>query len=160
MELSGGRRIKRALHIDLNSIQFIDKDLIERLSNIKYVDNYLQEKKKETTDLNLSHRMDANNVFAGHNITNLGAYRAYIMGYLREHPKINPDMEILVRHLEPTEIGLPLEIYAFCKDKQWEIYEDVQAEIFDHLLAILPLFDLSAYQNPSGVDIRSLQALR
>lgn len=159
MELSGGRRIKRALHIDLNSVRFLDKDLLSRLSQIKYIENYLQEKKKEGTKDNLSHRMDANSVFSGHNFTNLGAYRAYVMGYLREHPKINPEMEILVRHMEPTEVGLPLEIYAFCREKQWEIYEDIQAEIFDHLLAILPLFDLSAYQNPSGVDIRSLQTV-
>jgi len=96
-------------------------------------------------------------VFAGHNITNLGAFRAYIFGYLQNHPKINPEMEILVRHMAPTQNGLPLEIYAFSKDKRWEDFEDNQAEIFDHLLAILPEFDLVAYQNASGMDIRSLQ---
>jgi len=89
-------------------------------------------------------------------MTNLGAYRAYVFGYLQNHPKINPQMEILVRLLEPTENGLPLEIYAFCTDKRWEDFEEIQAEIFDHLLANLPEFDLAAYQNPSGMDIRSI----
>ncbi len=93
-------------------------------------------------------------------MTNLGAFRAYVFGYLQNHPKINPQMEILVRLMAPTQNGLPLEIYAFCTDKRWEYFEDIQAEIFDHLLAILPGFDLSAYQNPSGVDIRSIQTGR
>jgi miniconductance mechanosensitive channel len=157
MEMSGGRRIKRALHIDLNSIRFCDQPLLEHLSKIKYIQDYITEKQEETLQENLSHHADPSDVFAGHNITNLGAFRAYIFGYLKNHPKINNDMEILVRHMAPTDKGLPLEIYAFSRDKQWEIFEDNQAEIFDHLLAILPEFDLSAYQNASGMDIRSLQ---
>jgi miniconductance mechanosensitive channel len=157
MEMSGGRRIKRALHIDLNSIRFCDQSLLEHLSKIKYIQDYITEKEKETVQENLSHHADPSDIFTGHNITNLGAFRAYIFGYLKNHPKINADMEILVRHMAPTDKGLPLEIYAFSRDKQWEVFEDNQAEIFDHLLAILPEFDLSAYQNASGMDIRSLQ---
>jgi len=159
MELSGGRRIKRAIFIDLNSIRFCDQALLAHLSDIRYVEEYLQAKERESLHNNLSHHVESTNMIAGHNATNLGAYRAYVMGFLQSHPKINTEMEILVRHMAPTESGLPLEIYAFCKDKQWEIFEDIQAEIFDHLLAILPEFDLSAYQNPSGVDIRSLKTL-
>jgi miniconductance mechanosensitive channel len=157
MELSGGRRIKRAIHIDLNSIRFCDQALLAYLSKIKYIQDYLYMKKDESIERGLSHHVDSADIFAGHNITNLGAFRAYIFGYLKNHPKINPDMEILVRHMAPTQNGLPLEIYAFSKDKRWEDFEDNQAEIFDHLLAILPEFDLAAYQNASGMDIRSLQ---
>ena len=157
MEMSGGRRIKRALFIDLNSIRFCDQSLLSHLSKIKYIQDYITEKQHEIIQENLSHHADPSDIFAGHNITNLGAFRAYIFGYLKNHPKINNNMEILVRHMAPTDRGLPLEIYAFSRDKQWEVFEDNQAEIFDHLLAILPEFDLAAYQNTSGMDIRSLQ---
>ena len=160
MEMSGGRRIKRAIHIDLNSIRFCDQALLDRLSKIRYIQAYIKEKKNEHLEGNLSHHIDSDSIFAGHNITNLGAFRAYIFGYLNNHPKINPEMEILVRPMEPGENGLPLEIYAFSKDKRWEDFEDNQAEIFDHLLAILPEFDLAPYQNASGMDIRSLGKLK
>ncbi len=156
MEMSGGRRIKRALHIDLNSIRFTDEILLQRLSKIKHIQEYQTKKEKEAVIDDLSPRINGKNSFTGHNMTNLGAYRAYVFGYLQNHPKINPQMEILVRLLEPTENGLPLEIYAFCTDKRWEDFEEIQAEIFDHLLANLPEFDLAAYQNPSGMDIRSI----
>lgn len=157
MEMSGGRRIKRALHIDLNSIHFSDATLTERLLKIKYIQEYQAKKHHEAHEDNLFPHVDQEDAFTGCNMTNLGAFRAYVMGYLQNHPKINTKMEILVRLLAPTQNGLPLEIYAFCTDKQWEVFEDIQADIFDHLLAILPEFDLAAYQNPSGLDIRSLQ---
>jgi miniconductance mechanosensitive channel len=157
MEMSGGRRIKRAVYIDLNSIRFSDAALLERLLKIKYIREYHLKKKKEALKDDLLPHVDAEETCQECNMTNLGAFRAYVLGYLKNHPKINPHMEILVRLLAPTENGLPLEIYAFCTEKQWEIFEDIQAEIFDHLLAILPEFQLAAYQNPSGLDIRSLQ---
>jgi miniconductance mechanosensitive channel len=157
MELSGGRRIKRALFIDLNSIRFVDESLLKRLAKFKYIEAYQAQKEKEATESDLSPRINGKEKFRGHNMTNLGAYRAYVFGYLQNHPKINPQMEILVRLMAPTENGLPIEIYGFCTDKRWEDFEDIQAEIFDHLLAILPEFGLAAYQNPSGVDIRSIQ---
>jgi miniconductance mechanosensitive channel len=157
MEMSGGRRIKQALYIDLNSIRFVDEVLLPRLSKIKYIQEYQAKKDKEALEDDLSPRINGDAAFSGHNMTNLGAYKAYVFGYLQSHPKINPQMEILVRLLAPTEKGLPLEIYAFCTDKRWEYFEDIQADIFDHLLAILPEFNLAAYQNPSGLDIRTLQ---
>jgi miniconductance mechanosensitive channel len=157
MEMSGGRRIKQALHIDLNSIRFVDEALLRRLSKIKYIQEYQAKKDKEALEDDLSPRINGNAAFSGHNMTNLGAFKAYVFGYLQSHPKINPQMEILVRLQAPTEKGLPLEIYAFCTDKRWEYFEDIQADIFDHLLAILPEFNLAAYQNPSGLDIRTLQ---
>lgn len=157
MEMSGGRRMKRALHIDLNSIRFLDKTLLAHLSSIRYINDYLEEKKKEAVEDDRSHHISLSDVFAGHDITNLGAFRAYVIGYLHSHPKINQEMDVLVRYLAPSETGLPIELYAFSTDKRWERFEDVQAEIFDHLLAILPEFDLSAYQNPSGRDIRAIK---
>jgi miniconductance mechanosensitive channel len=158
MELSGGRRIKRALHIDLNTIRFADQAMLQRLSKLGHIQYFLEKKQKETLQKEgapLTPNQASPNEYA---TTNLGAFRGYIFGFLQNHPKINPQMEILVRLMAPTENGLPLEIYAFCTDKRWEDYEEVQAEIFDHLLAILPEFGLAAYQNPSGVDIRSIQA--
>jgi miniconductance mechanosensitive channel len=157
MEMSGGRRIKRALYIDLNSIRFCGRSLLEHLSKINYIPYYITEKQEETIRENLSHHADPSDVFACHNNTNFRPFRAYIFGYLKDHPKINNDMENLVRHMASTDKNLPLEIYALSRDKQWEVFEDNQAEIFDHLLAIQPEFDLAAYQNASGMDIRSLQ---
>jgi len=159
MEMSGGRRIKRAVYIDLNSIRFCDQSLLDHLSRIRYVGDYLQKREKMVTNNDLSHLINAENIYAGHHTTNMGAFRAYVLGYLHAHPKINQEMEILVRHMAPTETGIPIEIYAFCTEKEWEIFEDIQAEIFDHLLAILPEFDLAAYQNPSGHDIRTLKSV-
>ncbi len=156
MEMSGGRRIKRALHLDLNSIRFCDPPLISHLKSIKYMADYLQENENRVAKDERSHHINLEAHVLGHSITNLGAFRNYITGYLHNHPKINQEMEILVRLLAPTQIGLPLEIYAFCTEKQWELFEEIQAEIFDHLLAIMPEFDLAAYQNPSGLDIRTL----
>ena len=158
MELSGGRRIKRALYIDLNSIHFCDGRLLSGLSRIKYVEEYLRHKENEVCLEPGEDTSDLVDIIGCHSPTNLGAFRAYVIGYLQAHQKINKEMEILVRHMEPTPNGLPLEIYAFCVEKQWEVFEDIQAEIFDHLLAILPEFELTAYQNPSGVDIRSLKS--
>ena len=157
MELSSDRRIKRALYMHLNSVRFCDQPLLDRLIRIKNVEGYLHHKENESCGEVGSNPTDLVDIIACHSPTNLGAFRSYVIGYLQAHPKINQEMEILVRLLEPTPNGLPLEIYAFCIEKQWEIFEEIQAEIFDHLLAILPEFNLAAYQNPSGVDIRSLQ---
>ena len=159
MELSGGRRIKRAIYIDLNSIRFCDEKLLDHLSGIRHAKKYMNGIESHLHHQIPSHKLNTMDTLSQQSITNLGAYRAYILGYLQSHPKINQEMEILVRHMQPTENGLPIEIYAFCTEKQWEDFEDIQAAIFDHLLAILPEFDLVAYQNPTGVDIRSLRNL-
>lgn len=140
------------------SVQFVTNDMIRIGDWIEMPEyNAHGEVFDKSVQSDLLHHLNSEDVFAGHNITQLGAFRAYIFGYLKNHPKINPEMEILGRHMAPTQNGLPLEIYAFSKDKRWEDFEDNQAEIFDHLLAILPEFDLAPYQNASGMDIRSLQ---
>jgi miniconductance mechanosensitive channel len=156
MAESGGRRIKRALMIDINSIRFCDRDLLERFSNIHLLKDYLSAKAKDIEEFNRQHSFpdDPALPINGRRQTNIGVFRAYIVAYLKSLPQINQEMTFLVRHLAPTEHGLPLEIYVFSKDKRWAHYEAIQADIFDHLLAALPQFDLLVFQNPSGHDMR------
>ncbi|MEE4313370.1 MAG: mechanosensitive ion channel family protein [Desulfofustis sp.] len=156
MAESGGRRIKRALMIDINSIRFCDHDLLERFSKIHLLKDYLSAKAKDIDEFNRQHSFpdDPTLPINGRRQTNIGVFRAYVVAYLKSLPQINQEMTFLVRHLAPTEHGLPLEIYVFSKDKRWAHYEAIQADIFDHLLAALPQFDLLVFQNPSGHDMR------
>ncbi len=156
MSESGGRRIKRALTIDINSIRFCDDDMLERFSHVRLLSNHLNAKKKEIQDYNRDLLHDSENILLinGRRQTNIGVFRAYVIAYLKNNEQINQNMTFLVRQLPPTEHGLPLEIYVFSKDKRWAHYEDIQADIFDHLFAALPIFDLRAFQNPSGHDFQ------
>ena len=133
MSESGGRRIKRAIQIDMNSVEFCTQDMIDRFRKI-----------------------DDSVLVNGRRMTNLGTFRAYLVSYLRNHPMINQDMTFLVRQLPPAAEGLPIEIYVFSGDKRWAAYEDIQADIFDHILAVIPEFDLRVYQHPSGKDVQEL----
>ncbi len=155
MAESGGRRIKRALMIDINSIHFCDHEQLERFSKIVLLKDYLSTKTKEIESFNRYHAFpdDPALPINGRRQTNIGVFRAYVVAYLKSLPQINQDMTFLVRHLAPTEHGLPLEIYVFSLDKRWAFYEAIQADIFDHLLAALPQFDLRVFQNPSGHDM-------
>lgn len=155
MSESGGRRIKRAINIDLSTIHFMPADTIEKLADIKLLEKYLRPRQKEIADYNKRHEMEGGSILNGRNQTNIGIFRAYTLEYLRQHPQIHPNMTFLVRQLAPTETGLPLEIYVFSKDQVWAHYEAIQADIFDHLLAALPHFDLRVFQNPSGSDFRN-----
>ena len=156
MSDSGGRRIKRALTIDINSIRFCDDGMLERFSRLRLLNNYLSTKKKEIEDYNRDLLPDSKDTLLinGRRQTNIGVFRAYVIAFLKSNEQINQDMTFLVRQLPPNEHGLPLEIYVFSKDKRWVQYEDIQADIFDHLFAALPIFDLRAFQNPSGNDLR------
>jgi len=156
MAESGGRRIKRALMIDVNSIRFCDHDLLEHFSKIHLLRDYLSVKNKEIEQFNRQHSFpdDPALPINGRRQTNIGVFRAYVVAYLKSLPQINQEMTFLVRHLAPAEHGLPLEIYVFCTDKRWAFYEAIQADIFDHLLAALPQFDLRLFQIPSGHDLR------
>jgi miniconductance mechanosensitive channel len=157
MTESGGRRIKRALYIDMNSIKFCDKELLSRLWRFRLLKDYLTEKEQEIAAYNQSLNIDEENeYFNGRRLTNIGTFRAYVSAYLHAHPMIHDDMTFLVRHLAPTDRGLPLEIYVFSADQRWAWYENIQADIFDHLLAVLPLFDLAVYQSPGSLDLRLL----
>lgn len=157
MEESGGRRIKRAVNIDMQTVRFLDDQLIEKLKRIEILRDYIENKEKEINLYNQSNNIDQSVLVNGRRMTNLGTFRAYLDAYLRRHPKINSEMTFLVRHLSPTEFGLPVEVYVFSTDQAWAKYEAVQADIFDHILAILPEFGLRVFQNPSGADFRSLK---
>ncbi len=156
MQDSGGRRIKRAITIDMNSIKFCDEEMIERFSKIRYISDYVEQKKKEVAEYNSLNKVNTEMLVNRRRLTNVGTFRAYIVAYLKNHPKIHQNMTFLVRQLKPTELGLPLEIYVFTNDIEWANYEAIQADIFDHLLAILPEFDLRVFQNPSGQDFQRL----
>jgi miniconductance mechanosensitive channel len=152
MEESGGRRIKRHLNIDVKSIHFLNDEEIETAEKIKLISNYIAEKKKEIKQSNPKNEIPVNQK----RITNIGTFRKYIEAYLQKHPKIHNDMTFLVRQLQPSEKGLPIEIYVFSNDQEWANYEAIQSDIFDHILAIVPEFNLKVFQNPTGDDFRKL----
>ena len=156
MEESEGRRIKRSINIDMKSVRFCDEQMLEKFRQFRLISNYVVEKQKEILDHNKNLGIENDRVPNGRRQTNLGIFRKYLEEYLKSNPKINQDMVLLVRHLQPTETGLPIEIYLFSKDKQLNGYEGIQADIFDHILAVIPEFDLRVFQSPSGDDIKDL----
>lgn len=158
MQESGGRRIMRSVKLDQNSIRFLNTEDIEKLNKIQILKDYLSSKQKELKAYNEKYEVDNTILVNGRRMTNLGVLRAYVQQYLKRHPMINNDMMVMVRQLEPTETGIPIQLYCFSKDKAWANYESIQADIFDHLLAVIPEFGLRVYQNPTGADLRSLRA--
>lgn len=156
MQESAGRRIKRAINIDMATIRFCSPSMLERFSRIRYIADYMQRKNQELARHNAALGDIGQATANMRRLTNIGTFRAYVNAYLRNHPMINTDMTFIVRQLAPTEHGLPLEIYVFCKDKAWASYEAIQSDIFDHLLAVLPEFDLRVYQYPTGSDLSRL----
>jgi miniconductance mechanosensitive channel len=156
MEESGGRRIKRSINIDMKSVKFLDEEQIEKFSKFYVLKEYITKKKKEIKEYNESLNLDIQTVTNGRRMTNLGTFRVYLENYLHNHPKIHQEMTFLVRHLQPSETGIPLEIYVFSKDQAWANYEALQADIFDHILAIMPEFELRVFQNPTGDDFQKL----
>jgi miniconductance mechanosensitive channel len=158
MQESPGRRIKRSIFIDINSIEFCDDDAIARYSKIDYIKEYLKTKKVEVNAYNAKTESHTESRVNGRRLTNIGTFRAYVLAYLQHHPSINQDLTIMARQLSPTESGLPIEVYAFSSDKNWVNYEGIQADIFDHLLAVLNDFDLRVFQKPSGLDLKNLAA--
>jgi len=156
MNLSGGRRIKRYVNIDLSSIKFCDTEMLERFTKIQLITNAIQDRQAEIKVSNEEKNVDESTIVNGRRLTNIGIFRAYVDAYLRQHPQISNQMTFLVRQLSPRENGLPIEIYVFCKETNWNIYEAVQADIFDHILAVVPEFDLRVFQVPSGSDFQKL----
>jgi miniconductance mechanosensitive channel len=156
MQLSGGRRIKRAVYIDISTIKFCTEEMIERFSKIRYIAEYMEKKKKELAEYNKEHQLDDSTPTDKRQLTNIGTFRAYVIAYLKNHPMINQEMTFLIRQLPPAEHGLPVEIYVFCKDKVWANYEAIQSDIFDHILAVVPEFDLKVFQSPTGSDFKTL----
>lgn len=154
MHASGGRRIKRSIYIDMTSIKFCNEEMLERFRKIQYIQEYLDKKKAEIEEYNAAHNIDESSIVNGRHLTNIGTFRAYIVQYLKNHPKLHKGMIQMVRQLQPTEHGLPIEIYAFTNDTAWVNYEAIQSDIFDHILAVVPEFDLRVFQNPSGYDFK------
>ena len=154
MEESGGRRIKRSLVIDIQSIRFCDQDMLDKFVKIKLLEDYIKEKRTIVDGEYKKLKEEKEQAANVRQLTNIGTFRIYVENYLKANPQIHDEMTFLVRQLQPTEKGLPLEIYVFSKDQRWANYEAIQADIFDHLLAILPEFSLRVFQNPSGHDFQ------
>ena len=157
MQESAGRRIKRAIFIDVNSIRFCDEKTLARYANVDYIKDYIQSKQTELNEYNKKNIGNTETLINGRHMTNIGTFRAYILAYLQHHPDINQNLTLLVRQLAPTDSGLPLEIYVFSSEKNWVKYEAIQADIFDHLFAVAKEFDLKVFQKPSGSDIQGLK---
>ena len=153
MTESGGRRIKRQITLKTSSIKFIDNIFIEKLSKLLILSKYLEEKKKELLKAN---KFIKEGTVNKRSLTNVGCFRAYVREYLKSHANINKNMTILVRQLPINHYGLPIEIYAFTSTTNWNDYEDIQSDIFDHLLASVKYFDLIVYQQPASEDIKNL----
>ncbi len=156
MSDSGGRRIKRSLSIDIGSIRFCDQEMLDRFGKMSLLRDYLNQKDKEIREYNKNHNVDSSEVVNGRHQTNIGVFRAYIVNYLKNNPRIHKNMTFLVRHHPPGPNGLPLEIYVFSNDQVWSNYEAIQADIFDHLLAAAPEFGLRIFQNPTGWDMKGI----
>ncbi|QXP53120.1 MULTISPECIES: mechanosensitive ion channel family protein [unclassified Cellulophaga] len=150
MEISDGRRIKRAIHIKLDSIKYLAKEEIEQLKKIESITTYLETRQEDIDTYNTNHNVNKELLLNGRNLTNIGVFRKYIETHIENHSGINKDMMIMVRQLAPEAHGIPLEIYAFSSDKRWQNYEYIMADIFDHIIAAVPYFHLELFEFPSN----------
>lgn len=158
MQETGARRIARSVFINQQTVKFADGELIKRFKNIHILKDYVEGKETEIKKYNEERKVDVNQVSNGRRMTNLGTFRAYLLEYLKNHPKINQELTVLVRQQDPSPNGIPIQIYAFSNDIAWVNYEAIQSDIFDHILAVVHQFDLEIFQNPTGTDFRSLSA--
>lgn len=154
MEESGGRRIKRSINIDMNSVKFCTPEMLEKYRKVQLLATYVENTEKVIAEYNKEHGIDNSILVNGRRQTNLGVFRAYLTCYLKSHPGVNHNMTCMVRQLQPTDRGLPLELYFFAATTSWIPYENLQSDVFDHLLAIIPEFDLHVFQSPTGEDFR------
>ena len=154
MQESGGRRVKRSVNIDMNSVRFCTPEMLDKYRKIKLLADYIDQTEKVIKDYNEEQQIDNSVLVNGRRQTNLGVFRAYLNAYLHNLPTVNDEMTILVRHLQPTDRGIPVELYFFTRTTDWAPYEQIQADVFDHLLAIVPEFDLRVFQSPTGADFR------
>ncbi len=156
MEESDGRRIKRSIFIDMRSVKICTPELLDKLKKIHLLKDYIEQRTKEIDEFNQKMGFDTTMPVNGRRMTNIGVFRRYVEFYLKSNPKVNTDAIHMVRHLQPTERGIPIEVYCFSIEKAWVKYEGVQADIFDHILAIVPQFELRVFQNPTGDDFQKL----
>jgi len=146
MSESGGRRIARSINIDVNTIRYCTSEMLEKYKHYALVKDYICEKEDDIKEYNKANNIDTSEIMNGRQQTNLGIFRAYIKAYLNNNAKLNHNLTMMVRQLQPTEFGVPLQIYAFSSDKQWTNYEEIQSDIFDHIISAAPMFDLKIYQ--------------
>ena len=156
MENSGGRRIARSFVIDIDTVKFCTPEMLERFKKFQLVTQYIIDKEKEIEEYNKANNIDDSNLVNGRRQTNIGIFRAYLNAYLANCPFINKDMTFMVRQLSPTENGVPIQIYAFSSNKAWISYENIQSDIFDHVFAVVTMFDLKIYQKPSSNSLAVL----
>jgi miniconductance mechanosensitive channel len=156
MEESGGRRIKRSIYIDMNSIKFCDNEMVERFKKFQLITDYVNDKTKEVESFNNDNNVDKSFNVNGRSLTNIGTFRAYVESYLKDKKYINHDYTFLIRQLDPTDKGVPIQLYIFLSEQDWVPFEGLQSDIFDHLFAVLPEFDLKVYQSPTGGDFTKL----
>ncbi|MEM1411500.1 MAG: mechanosensitive ion channel domain-containing protein [Pseudomonadota bacterium] len=156
MQEAGGRRIKRSIRIDMNSIRFLTDEEVDHFKQFKLLRAYVTDKQAELSEYNAAIGVDDDSAVNLRRLTNIGTLRAYIVNYLRNHPDIHDDMTLIVRQLQPGNDGLPMEIYCFTNDTNWVKYEGIQSDLFDHVCAIVPEFGLRLFQQPSGADLAAL----
>ena len=160
MSESPGRRIKRSINIDMNSVSFCTPEMLAKFRKISLLTDYIDEKEKELNAYNEAHRIDDSIRVNGRRQTNIGVFRAYLVNYLKSLPEVSKELTCMVRQLQPTETGIPIELYFFSSVKDWVPYEGIQSDVFDHVLAVIPEFGLSVFQNVSGSDLRSLKIVQ
>lgn len=153
---SGGRRIMRAVYLDATSIRFCDDSMIEKFKKIDYIKEYIEQKIPEIESYNKENNVDVSINTNGRRLTNIGVFRAYVQKYIENHPKLHKDMIMMSRQLQAGAYGVPIEVYAFTNDINWANYENIQSDIFDHILAIVGEFDLRLFQNPTGADFKGV----
>ena len=151
MTSSGGRRIKRSLSIKLSTVKYLSINEVDKLKDIQIITNYLTKRQKDINSFNTNNNIDKSLLLNGRNLTNLGVFRKYLETYIKNHSAVNKDMTIMVRQLAPTSQGIPIEIYAFSRDKRWQNYEYIMADVFDHVISAVPYFDLEIYELNTGV---------
>jgi miniconductance mechanosensitive channel len=159
MSESGGRRIRRSLSIKLDSVKYLSKDEVTALKDIELISSYIKTRQTNIDDYNTENSINKEIPLNGRNLTNIGVFRKYVETYIENHSGVNKDMMIMVRQLEPTTQGIPLEIYAFSSDKRWQNYEYIMADIFDHVIAAVPYFHLEIFELPSNSSFRGASTI-
>lgn len=159
MQMTGGRRIKRAIYIDITSIELCTEEMLDRYEKFYLIKDYIQNKRSEIKKYNESLNVDLNEIINGRRLTNIGTFRAYLKAYLRNREDVHSGLTFIVRYLEAGPTGLPIEIYIFANTTEWVPYEDIQAEIIDHIFAVVNQFDLKVFQHPTSNDVKNLNQL-
>lgn len=156
MQEAGGRRIMRKIILDISTIKFCNDEMIAKYEKINHLKDYIAKKKQELIEYNKTNKIDDSVLVNGRRMTNLGTFRAYISSYLKSHPYVHKDLIFLIRQLEPEKDGVPIQIYVFINQTAWVKYEEIQSDIFDHLLAVVPEFGLRVFQNPSSYNFERI----